>query len=74
MSWDTSKAIVARFYGFQPSEIDAMTLKKFTTWLKEVAIVQKMEFGEGKEETSLDGDAGFAMAKQLFPRGRSRRR
>ncbi len=51
-----------------------MTIRQFIAMLEQVAEVQKMEMGgDDKQETSLSGDAGFALAKTIFPRGRSRR-
>ncbi len=75
MTWETADALVHRFYGFSVSEVDAMTLKEFTGKLMEIANITKMEMGgDDKQETSLTGDTGFALAKTIFPRGRSRRR
>ena len=75
MTWDTAIDLVHRFYGFSISEVDNMTMKEFTNKLTDIATITKMEMGDdGKKDTSVSGDAGFAMAKQLFPRGRSRHR
>ena len=64
-----------RFYGFSVSEVDNMTMKEFTSKLTDIATITKMEMGDGdKKETSLTGDAGHALARTIFPRGRSRRR
>jgi hypothetical protein len=65
---------MCRFYGFGLNAVMAMTLRQFVSMFEQIAEVQKMEFGEDKKETSLTGDAGFALAKTLFPHGRSRRR
>jgi hypothetical protein len=52
-----------------------MTLVQFAAVLQQIEEVSKLEMGgDDKQETSLAGDAGFALAKTLFPRGRSRRR
>lgn len=75
MTWETADALVHRFYGFSVSEVDAMTMKEFTDKLMEIANITKLEMGgDDKKETSLSGDAGFALARTIFPRGRSRRR
>ena len=75
MTWETAIDLVHRFYGFSISEVDNMTMKEFTNKLTDIATITKMEMGDdGKKETSLSGDSGFALAKTLFPRGRSRRR
>lgn len=75
MTWETADALLHRFYGFSISEVDAMTIREFTEKLMEIANITKMELGgDDKQETSLTGNAGFALAKTLFSRGRSRRR
>lgn len=51
-----------------------MTIRQFVAMLEQITEIQKMEMGDDKTETSLSGDAGFALAKTIFPRGRSRRR
>lgn len=56
------------------NEVMDMTLVQFVGFLQQIGEVSVIENGDAKEETPLSGDAGFAMAKQLFPRGRSRRR
>ena len=50
----------------------AMSIRQFVGMLEQMAEVQKMEIGDTKNETSLTGDAGFALAKQILPRGRGR--
>jgi hypothetical protein len=51
-----------------------MTLVQFVAVLQQIEEVSKIEMGDEKQETSLSGNAGFALAKTMFPRGRSRRR
>ena len=51
-----------------------MTMRQFIAMIEQVVIIQKLELGDDKNETSLTGDAGFALARRIFPRGRSRRR
>jgi len=65
---------MCRFYGFAFDKVMAMTIRQFIAMLEQIAVIQKIEFGDDKQETSLTGDAGFALAKTIFPRGRSRRR
>ena len=50
----------------------AMTLRQFSILLHEIGSVLKLEMGSDDEqkETSLTGDAGFELAKRIFPRGR----
>ena len=49
----------------------AMTIRQFVAMLEQIAEVQKMEFGDdSKQETSLTGDAGFALAQRILPRGK----
>jgi len=50
-----------------------MTLVQFVGLLQQIGEVSAIENGEQKEETPLSGDNAFAVSKQLFPRGRSRR-
>lgn len=74
MTWETADALLHRFYGFSVSEVDEMTMKEFTEKLMEIANITKMEMGgDDKKETSLTGDAGFALAQRILPRGRGRR-
>jgi len=67
-------ALVCRFYGFSLKEVMDMTLVQFIAIAQQIEEVSKIEMGEEKEETSLSGNAGFNLAKRIFPRGRSRRR
>ena len=41
--------------------------------LEQIVEIQKIEFGDIKNETPLTGDAGFALARRILPRGRGRR-
>lgn len=52
----------------------AMTLRQFIGMIEQIVIIQRLELGDDKQEKSLTGDAGFALARTLFPRGRSRGR
>ena len=51
-----------------------MTLRQFLAMLEQIAEVMKIENGDTKTETSLGGDAGWALAKRILPRGRRGRR
>jgi len=65
---------MCRFYGFELDKVMAMTLRRFAIMLNEIGNVLELELGgdsdSGQKETSLTGDAGFALAKTIFPRGR----
>ena len=50
----------------------AMTLRQFVGMLEQMTEIQKIEYG-GDKETPLSGEAGFALARRIFPRGRGRR-
>lgn len=63
---------MSRFYGYSLEAVMAMSIRQFVGMLEQMAEVQKMEIGDTKNETSLTGDAGFALAKQILPRGRGR--
>jgi len=48
-----------------------MTLRVFTIMTGEIGNILKMEHGGNIEkEEGLTGDAGFALAQRIFPRGR----
>lgn len=65
---------MCRFYGFALADVMAMTIRQFVAMLEQIAEVQKMEFGDVENETSLTGDAGFALAQKILPRGRGKSR
>jgi hypothetical protein len=64
-------ALLCRFYGFSLSEVMSMTIRQFIGMAQQISEVQKIEMGENKE-ASLSGDAGFALARRILPRGRRR--
>ena len=47
-----------------------MPLEKFRGMIKQAGIISKMECGgdETKQETSLTGEQGVALAQRMFPR------
>ncbi len=64
---------MCRFYsGFSLSDVMAMTLRQFSIMLNEIGNVLKLEMGSDDEqkETSLTGDAGFNLARTIFPKGK----
>ena len=63
---------MCRFYGFGLESVMSMTIRQFIAMLEQITEVQKMELGDVKNETPLTGDAGFALAQQILPRGRRR--
>jgi len=73
LSWSTSIALICRFYGFALKDVMAMTIRQFVAMFEQIAEIQKMEFGDDKNETSLTSNAGFALAQRILPRGRRRR-
>ena len=64
-------AMLCRFYGFSIKEVLSMTLRLFAGMLAEIGEVLKIELGDnGDRPTSLTGEAGFQLARRVFPRGR----
>ena len=70
MNWPTAIAMLCRFYGFSLAEVMTMTIRQFMGMLEQLNEVLKLEYGEGKEETSLTGEQGFALARRIFPKGK----
>ena len=72
MKMSTAIAMLCRFYGFSISEVLSMTLRLFNTMLNEVGVILRMEHGsdEPKENKPMTGNAGFALAQTLIPKGR----
>jgi len=63
--------MLCRFYGFGLDKVMGMTLRVFTIMTGEIGNILKMEHGGNIEkEEGLTGDAGFALAQRIFPRGR----
>jgi hypothetical protein len=61
--------MLCRFYGFSLTEVMNMTIRQFMAMIEQAAEISKLEYGEEKQETSLTGDQGIALAKRVFPRG-----
>ena len=65
--------MLCRFYGFSINEVMRMTLRLFHIMLNEIGTILKMESGgddEPEKNVPLTGNAGFALARQLLPRGK----
>ena len=63
--------MVCRFYNFSFDKVLSMTMRTFNIFLHEMSVIIKMENGgEEKKNESLTGNAGFALAKTIFPKGK----
>lgn len=48
----------------------SMTIRQFMGMIEQAEEIFKLESGEGKEEVSLTGEQGAALAQRIFPRGK----
>ena len=74
MTMQTAVALLSRFYGFDIDRVMAMTLRLFNIMLNEMGTILNMEQGGDasepiRESKPLSGNAGFALARQLLPKG-----